>query len=244
MKNDDKIIKYINGQLTEAEHKEFELAIDSDPALMEEVEEARAFHEALLSHRNESLRTKLRALRDEKPLSASNTHANVIPLWKKLMAAASVAFILGMAGIWLLKGESKVEPTELYAAYYSSPKGTDAFRDGASEEFWVQLDNKLATSSWSEAAVLIEMRIKEKPSLDLEILLGLSYLELGQFEKADSIFIKYKNTPLISEKATWYLAMSYLKQGKSDLARKELTDLTKEGSGELVKKAQEILEKL
>lgn len=82
--------------------------------------------------------------------------------------------------------------------------------------------------SYREALPKLESYLIDYPR-DLDVLLakGIAFSELGEFEKAHTVFAKIKSMNPRVKKYQWYDALTYIKEGKLAEAKPLLEDLNK-----------------
>jgi hypothetical protein len=241
------IIKYILNQLNQAERLEFEQKLASDNVFKAEYETEKLMHEGLLHHRNEQLRNKLKALREGKELTVTESISEPIPqaktisLWSKFAAAASILLLIS-AGMWYFMPGKQQDAAEIFASNYESPKGLDAFRDvSAINDTLTLIDASMRNNQWADAKQKALSYLSVHPNeFSIQLALGVCHLETNDFSAADTIFKLLMNNRLMKDNAKWYYSMSLLKQNRKEEALKILEDLATTGSGELAKKAKGI----
>jgi len=91
---------------------------------------------------------------------------------------------------------------------------------------------------------LLQAYQRQKPEdLQVELYLGICWLETQQYAKANAVFQKISETESsFKDYGQWYLALSYLKQGNKTACRKTLQEVPAES--EFAAKAQKLLKRL
>jgi tetratricopeptide (TPR) repeat protein len=75
--------------------------------------------------------------------------------------------------------------------------------------------------------------------------LGVSYLEIGEYQKSLQIFNKLlKSDSLDSSKGYWYITLVYLKKGDKQKAKDTLLLILKNEKNFNFRKAEELFDKL
>jgi hypothetical protein len=83
----------------------------------------------------------------------------------------------------------------------------------------------------------------DRENTELQLYKGIALLELDRYEEAEAIFTPIKNSPTAyQDKATWYLALSALKQKDYDKCKILLDQLP--ADSEYHNQAKEIQEEL
>ncbi len=100
--------------------------------------------------------------------------------------------------------------------------------------------------NFTAAAPFFSKYISKVPAdFEAVYLAGISYLEINQFEKAIEAFKKVRiNSEKHYEKATWYLALSYLREQQPDQAKTILKELIASASPYKIEEAKKILSKI
>jgi tetratricopeptide (TPR) repeat protein len=98
------------------------------------------------------------------------------------------------------------------------------------------------TKNFEAAASQIQAYLQEQPNdLIARFYLGMTYMELKQFDQAQQTFepvIEARST--YYEEASWYNALSLLKQNEKTKAEEQLQLITQEGKSRFVKPAREL----
>jgi hypothetical protein len=234
------IDRYLAGELNTEEQKEFETRIKSDSDFAEKVLVYRSLTENLKSRfsgeeEEKRLRESLSAI--AKAEIRSEAPAKVIALrWYHWAAAASIALF---AIVWFYTGTATLPEYSQYAFHGSlslAERGTDSLQQQAEEAF--------NSKNYPQAVLYLNKLLEAEPdNTALKLFKGVSLLELGQVKEAETIFADIQNSNTVyQDKATWYLALSALKQKDYDRCRVLLEQLP--ADSEYYSKAREILERL
>ena len=235
---------YLKNELTEIEKKAFELKLKSDVDFKQEFEIYKALNNSLSSKFSnekdeQALRSTLTNLGNQfiKEPKSSKKKTKVISLfnYKKLMVAASIALLIGF---FIFKNEN---PT------YSD------FANHSNLEFTVRGDNNKTiktaetafnTQNYTTAFAQLTVLEKEFPNdIEIQLYKAICLLELDKFSQADVIFEKISTgDSAFSTKATWYKALSLLKQEKFEACKNTLKTIPE--SAEEYKMAKKLLNKL
>ncbi|GHC45244.1 tetratricopeptide repeat protein [Ulvibacter litoralis] len=154
----------------------------------------------------------------------------VIPIKsrKNWMAVAAMILVLLIPIYFLMNRD--VTPEELYANHVNLKDLPTFVVRGDSD---AQNLNKLAQQQFEardfvKSTETLKRFITQHPDPDavLYIYLGLSQLELNQFEDAENTFVKLQQLDAIeSERAYWYLALLQTKKGAYSEAKKKLNEV-------------------
>jgi len=234
---------YIEGNLAPSQKSEV------DYRLKEEIGFQQLYSEyALLAHgiRFAHLSQKLEQLRSLEaglpPVEAKQVLLR--QYWMPISAAASV---LLAAVLWFtLASDPRPLNQELYAAYFEpfdSP-GSGLTRSTDNEKS-IRAKAYMAydAGNYEEASIFLEEALKEKDDAIMHLCLGSSLLKLGKHEEAERVFqhVVESHGDLVTQ-AEWYLALTYLYQGKIERTKATLWEISK--SSTYGKDARELLKKL
>jgi tetratricopeptide (TPR) repeat protein len=222
-----KILKYLDGELSMEEKKQFEALIGKDPRLAADADFIKEINEAILDDDVSALREKLREILDpegmQKPVSTPRT------LILRIAVAASVIMLVSLAAGYLIFRDSS---TRLFAEYYQPyqtfirTRSHEASRDDFMKACLFYQEGK-----YQESFEIFKTFLDKEPQDPAgHFYLGLCALELQQFDLAIREFTRTEQgieTPY-SLHAQWYLALAYLETKQFKEARKYLDILTSE----------------
>lgn len=224
----DLILRYMDGSLTAGEQVEVEYRLKED----------QSFQKTLNSHKQliqgirfNHLKGKLEQLKSlEAGLPAAGKEVSFYRRqWMPLSAAAAV---LISAALWFVMIQNNVpDANALYASYYEpfdSP-GTGLTRS-TDDEMTVKARAYQAYDDgrYGEASDLFREALREKDDPIMHLCLGNALLELDKPSEAEAVFkhILENHGDLVTQ-AKWYLALTYLRQGKMELTKAELWEISK-----------------
>ncbi|UMB52758.1 hypothetical protein MKD41_10465 [Lutibacter sp. A64] len=235
---------YLKNKLSQTEKIAFETKLQSNADLKQEFEIYKALETSLSSkfeneEGEQELRNTLTGLRNQfiKEEEVSKKKTKVISLfnYKKLLVAASIALLIG---------------------FFTFKNGNPAYSDFANHanlEFTVRGDNNetiktaetaFNTKNYTTAFAQLTVLEKEFPNdIEIQLYKAICLLELDEFSQADTIFetIRTGNSAF-STKATWYKALSLLKQKKFEACKNTLKTIPE--SAEEYEIAKKLLNKL
>lgn len=225
------IEKYINGELSDSQLKDFENQLESDPALAEEVKLYKQAKESLTDHFvHEEEESALKAtLAEVSPayFADKNKQAKIIPLIKKYgLAAAGIA-----AAVLVLVVFNPLQ-TSLYDRFAEFP--TAAFiEQGISATDLSQAQQAFNSGEYAAARDIFQRYLEQednKDDVEIQFYLGLCHLALEDLTAATEIFQSiHSGNSAYKYEGTWYLAMTFLKQKEWDKCR-DLLQQIPEGS--------------
>ncbi len=247
MDKEERIDKYLKGELNEKEQKDFEKQLSEDNQLLEEVQ----FHEFTVEGVKDVFRTEMLMHFDDlekqianTPKTVSKPKGNIRRLVISVLAIA--ASILLIIFVWMDRG---VNTEQLFADNYSTYPNYVSNVERSNP----QVENLYATAfqqyekgEYPRAIQDFEaILVIDKEDTVVEFYLGLAYLENKELDKAlEHLNIAKKaTTHRFSDPALWYAALTQLQLNKVAAAKSDLENLiNKEGSYQ--QKAQELLKQL
>lgn len=235
---------YLKNELTEIEKIAFEEKLQSDADFKQEFEIYKALETSLSSKfKNEESEQELRKTLTNlgtqfiKEEVSTKKKSKVISLfnYKKLMVAASIALLIGF---FIFKNGNPV---------YSD------FANHTNLEFTVRGDNNQTITNAETAfnaknyktafAQLTVLEAQFPNDIEIQLYKGICLLEMDKFSQAETIFetISKGNSAFLT-KATWYKALSYLKQEQFEACKNTLKTIPE--SAEEYTQAKKLLRKL
>ena len=214
----DYIEEYLNHQLSQAEREMFDEKLKSDKAFAREVEE----HALLISSFDEMQAQELllRFSDIEQELEGGKEKQIGFPIYLKWAAAVAVLAVLSLV-VYLNANNSN---KELFLAYYTtypnveSPVSRSEAEGNAVWQLYENGDYKTAYQQFEQALVVNEADLASR------FYFGICALELNRLKVAEEAFVivaaDKKGT--YAEQAEWYLALSYLKDGKRKKSKRSL----------------------
>ena len=235
---------YLKNELTEIEKIAFEEKLQSDADFKQEFEIYKALETSLSSKfKNEESEQELRKTLTNlgtqfiKEEVSTKKKSKVISLfnYKKLMVAASIAILISF---FIFKNGNPV---------YSD------FANHTNLEFTVRGDNNQTITNAETAfnaknyktafAQLTVLEAQFPNDIEIQLYKGICLLEMDKFSQAETIFetISRGNSAFLT-KATWYKALSYLKQEQFEACKNTLKTIPE--SAEEYTQAKKLLRKL
>lgn len=233
------IDRYLAGELSAEERKSFEERIKNDSDFAEKVLLYRSVTENLRSNfsgqeEEKRLRETLLAISEEE---ISGKSARVVSLrWYHWAAAASIALL---AVIWFYTDTRTLPQYSQYAFHEPlalAERGDDSLKYRAEVAF--------NSGNYHQSIDYFNELLEHDPqNRELQLYKGIGLIELGKFQDAELILNDVRNSDSVyKDKATWYLALSALKQ-KDYTKCKTLLEQLPEDSEDYAR-AKELLKKL
>ncbi|MGB3180955.1 MAG: tetratricopeptide repeat protein [Cyclobacteriaceae bacterium] len=259
MLNEDATVRriesYLENTMEEKDRQKFEKDLLEDTELRKAHDQFLTLVSGIQYASRNEMHRKLRKI--EKELddpefgseAPDSEDAKVVRLWRKpwVTSVAAAVILLLIATVVLLTGQRNVPSEELFAQSFAPyPNIVMATQRGGTDE-----RNTLQKAFYAydrenyEEAITFFRRVPETEyNASVLLYMGNAYLATGKAGDAEDIFKNViKNYEQFSVQAEWYLALSYLKQGKKAEAGKMLQKLTK-GENSYQEDAQLILRKL
>ena len=221
------IDNYFQGKLSADERTDFENKLVDDPSLAEDV----AFYaQAKLVQREQILKER-HAEWTQRP------QKKVFLVSFNQIAAGVAAILLVVAGVWFFTRSDIQQRAETYIE-----KDLERIKDTMDDtEDSLKLGKALYNEKkYAEARLIFEKLIDKSP--DAIEFAGLSAFKMNDYETAIKYFKKIEqNTELINNKGKFYIALVYIKQGKTEEGERSLKEVVDQNLGGK-KDAEKILE--
>ena len=235
---------YLKNELTETERIAFETKLQSDADFKQEFEIYKALDTSLSSKfKNEAseqeLRTTLTNLGNQfiKEEKLTKKKSKVISLfnYKKLLVAASIALLIGF---FIFKNGNPVYSD------FSNHSNLELVVRGDSNETILKAQDAFNNKNYKTAFAQLTVLEAEFPNdIEIQLYKGICLLELNKFSQAETIFDTISSgNSAFSTKATWYKALSLLKQEQFDACKEVLKTIPE--SAEEYELAKKVLKKL
>jgi len=212
---------YLDGLLSEAECTAFETQVQADPVLASALADVREARERLPRQwaRIDSEAQLIRILQSlgEKHFGKSPgpTTPSARRFWWILLAAVVVALML-----WFLWPKTNNNPQKLYAAHRHFPIASFVVKGsaGVNEASLALAEADFNQKKYDSALTALQTYLgNESNDLEARFFAGLCQLETGHLSEAESTFLMLKGSGSAwSDEASWYLALTYLRQGALD----------------------------
>lgn len=239
--------KYINNELTDVELKSFEEQLLSNEDFKQEFEIYKNLETSLASKfENEQEEIELRKtlqnignqyIKEKKIETETKTETKVIPLfnYKKLLVAASIALLIGF---FVFNNGNPVYGD------FANHNSLEIVVRGKNNEAVVAAEKAFNSKKYDEALQQLTLLSTNYPEdVELDLYKGICNLELNNYNVAEQIFTKIsEGDSSFTSKATWYKALSYLKQEKFDACKNVLQTIPE--SAEEFEQAQKLIKKL
>jgi tetratricopeptide (TPR) repeat protein len=239
--------KFLNNELTDTELKAFEEKLQSDADFKQEFEIYKALETSLSSkYENEEAEKELRNtlsqlgskyITDKTKTKTKAKETKVISLfnYRKLLVAASIALLIGF---FIFKNGNPVYSD------FSNHNSLELVVRGNNNETITKAEEAFNTKNYKTAFAQLTILEEQLPNdVEIQLYKGICLIEMDKFTHAETIFNKIsKGNSAYKHKATWYKALSLLKQEKFEDCKQVLKTIPE--SAEEFEQAKKLLKKL
>ena len=235
------IDKKLNNELTSDEARAFEQRYAQDPTFAEEYALQQHLVDTLRSQHARQLKQEMKKLHEEvKAERRRHRHR-----WAYAVAATIALLLVAGAAFFYFRAPTS---EALYSAYYHPYRADPLVRGESDSTFsYDQAVQLYRTGQYPDAIPLLEhLLVVDTTHRDkVLLLLGNSHLNGGGLSSAIAYFQQATTSPnpAIQKFATWYLALSYLKNDNISAARPLLESIASH-PGMYQAKAKELLKEL
>ena len=217
----DLIDRYFENALSPKERLEFNDLLQNNEEFRKEFLFHKDLKEAITRHQNEELKETLGKF--ETNLN-KNSRFSVVPV--KWLAAASLAVLLSL-GSWMVKNHVFPSNETIFETYYEPYPNTVLPIVRGSELHTIEYRAFLAYEAGEyHKAINLFNSVESSEEKYIEFYRGLCLLSVGKTEDAIRTLIPLTEPDQgtlqnmdCRQKATWYLGLAYLRQGKEEEAR-------------------------
>lgn len=245
MRYTERIDNYVDRELDEAEIRQFEEELKTNPQLAMEYRLELDINKALAEEDLIDLRAKCREAQEEMKYSGKKLGKVVQFTRKYWYAAASVLLIALVAGSLILLNPGGYSTEKLFKMYYKSGETVGISRSGNAN--MVEALRFFSRNDYKTADELFDKILANDPqNIAVKYYSGISNIETENFQKAISMFesIISSGNNLYVENAQWYLGLSQLASGQIEQARKTFNTISATPGHYYNQDAKSILEKL
>lgn len=240
----EKIDAYLLNDLSQKERAIFEMAMQHNKALKEEVLFRKEMLGGLNTYRNQVFKEKLKNVHQE--VLEENKHRQKVTrlIWLRTIAAS----VLLLIGFFLIsKSNTNRKGEQLFAAYFSTHEMAFQTRNAGEEEKSPTIEELYNMKKFAQALPMMEYYLKynlDNPQFLLGM--GISYLKTNKLDQAEAIFSKptLLTNPFFVDRATWYMALINLRRSDLQASRVLLQQLASNEDADLHEQAKELLKKL
>ena len=244
--NYEMISQYLGGELSGEALITFEKEIASNPALAKEISLYKTIDEEMpfrLKHQEEkkNLSATLRRFNEayfNKPVAKVK---NITRWWYAAGAVAAAAIL-----IFIFKPFSSqtFNNEQLFANYIKDVEDLPGSQRGSNDTVLLNAISLYNKKDYVNTLPLLQNILTNKPGeTELVLATGICYLQTGKYDTAINVFNKIVDgASVFKNKATWYKALTYLKQDKREECYKILAMLPVDADN--FKEAKELMNKI
>lgn len=259
------IASYLNHEMEEAEKKAFEIILQNDAELASFVdtfsslesiydedkwtvksnatsEEVKALAQAFRTDDVTQLSKKIRAIQQQTPQETTTTNRK--SYFYYISSAVAIAAVCTLFYFSFMQSITAYDAFEQYHDWTSLP----SFQTKSDTENNLAKANRLfKEEKYQEALAIFKTSAEESDMYNpqIQLYIGISYLELENYHEALQTFDQLQNSATIDHhKAYWYTALTYLKQNDAENAKKVLKNLVENPANYNYEKAKKLLQKL
>lgn len=246
-KDIDLIEKYLEGKLQGADYQEFKSRLAEDEEFNQSLMEMETMVSGIRYTGRQKVIQELKRLESGLPQPGQPAETKVLPIRRfKTWAAAAAILLIAVTAMWLVT-RGPVDQQELFISYYQ-PYPNLELPTTRSNESPISLKEQAYLAydlgQYEQAVKYFDNLSGERNDID-DFYWALSNMSNQQPEAAESLLKAYleKGDSSMRGQAQWYLALAYLKQGKTNESQDLLT-LIVETQSHNFKKASTLLEEL
>ncbi|MCC6577255.1 MAG: hypothetical protein IT228_07930 [Flavobacteriales bacterium] len=227
----ERVIRYVEGDLSTAERTAFEADLAADPSLGEDVEVARRTIGGLRTLAEERLRQELKA-------ADADTDAKVGGRRTWWWAAAAV-LVVGIGSWWELRDT----PERLAEEFTVEEPGLPVLMGGESRMDAIM--NAYKQGDLDASRQLIAQALSSSPGNDTLIYFsGIIAFRRSEFREAADVLEQLDATSVFHDRARYHRAIALLRLGEADAARNLLQATTMATDPQLSTRARRLLDRL
>jgi len=250
-KYDTQLDAYVLDQMKPAEKLAFESLLNAHQELKDELGMRKALHLGLEQIELGDIRSRLKTISknrishhdENKQVAKDKSSSKGL---KFLLLLGLIATLVFIASRFMQKTEMPIKNNNIMIAdYYEAMPLQVSDRGEVNQEYqeFIDLYNK---KEYTAAIPLLNNLIKEKPDVKWNLYRGIAYYESDDFVKANEDFKTLANSDnyYLVDHGIWYQALTALKTGDNETAKRLLTSLVNKPKADHVKEAKEILSQL
>lgn len=214
---------YLDNAISPTDLLSFEKRLKEEEHLASALTKQSEIHRFL---RNREDRNDLKSMLEKQTIPQGKKPTKVIPFyasnWTKLAIGVAAIFLIVM--VW----QPWVSP-DVYQQF-AQHKPLSLTERGTQNNL-AELEQTFNGKDYEQSAAFLKIYVAKSPEdIKAQLYLGISYLELGDYEQAEILLQKIaKGQSVFKEEAIWYSALSNIKQGNNTEALRSLEKLSKDG---------------
>ena len=239
--NDDRLIeRFLNDEMTEQERSDFQVRLESDAALQEDMALYKIAEKVLVWKGEAELKNRLATYEQHRGRSIQ---------FKRIMWLIIGVFVLLLAAFMWFNMSNSPTHEQLFIAHYEPYPGPIQSRDKAgTDDPWERAANDYKTGNYEEAIknfhIAQEQGVQPQYLVDYYLALSILSVDDGNLQKSIDLLQRViDGSNNYRQPATWFLALAYIKNNEVDRAKPLLAELIK-GKDTYAQESAEILRHL
>ena len=234
------IDRYLSGEMTEIEHKEFESRMDRDDELKGEVALA---EDLILGIETLGLKEKLSAFKHTSIGDKPQNHKIRKLGFRTLSIAASVVIAIGLGifYLWSPNQGPSIGQDELFATYYSPDPGLPTVMGGSNE---THMHNTMNAYKRGDYLITLGALNDLEPTDTVQFYKGMCYFNLKTYDRALPYLKAISLDSEFRQKADWYLLLYDLKIGQLESVKNRAKSITSNANHFYFEEANSILKQI
>lgn len=235
--NIEKIEAFINGELSGKELSDFELALQEDDKLQEQVDLHRDVQRILADKETLELKKQLIEISKEVPTEVK------MGISRYLYLSVAATIVLCISLVFVLKNGQKSE-VELFQSYYTEFPAESRLRGERQESSFEEAMKLYDEGMYLQAINAFQSEFAKDTSNHLILIyLGNCYMKTQKWDNASETLSKIPSNSRFIYDAYWFTALSNLREKQFEPAKELLTKLVSTNSI-YKRKASELLEQI
>lgn len=233
---EDQVEAYLSGRMNIDERKVFEALLLENKVLRETVRNEQLIKLNVKKYHNSKIKKQLQQIHHE-----TINRKNIIR--RLLIIAILVSIALG--AYYFFPRKITVSNQELYAQYYSKYQ-IETLQRGNDDAILKDVFDLYEDNSFDKLVNRTEANALNNIPVSYRLILGISYLELEELEKAKLVFqnIIDNKDVVFYDQALWYKALAELKSDDKEKAKIILIEIVNDQTSDHYEEAKNLLESL
>ena len=214
----EEIEKYLNHELTDEKRQAFEKRMLADADFSSFVKSYISIYESLQAGADRASNEQVlkATLRDVSEKHFDKKNAVSIISMRNIYWAAAAAIFLAVCLIFIYN----LQDPATYEKYAQHQTLALAQRSEGISELQYAAEDAFNNADYEPAAKYLAQLSQSSPDdNNLKLYWAIALIETSQYDKSDSLLTVISSSFIYKHTATWYQALSYLKQGKPEAAK-------------------------
>lgn len=212
--------------MSQEERQAFEKELKHNTELAKDVAFLEKAYEFL---RKQKQRDKLKESLNEAAARYRQKRGKVFWLGSRSVRAVAATLALLLVSIFVIKNlvQQPSSPTYADLAQHPPLALTQMSADHSEETATLAAEQAFNSGNYAQAAQALQRHLQVQPEDQLaQLYLAISFIETDRLKDARNILQSLTTSPDFRDKALWYLALSYIKEGNEKQAKTYLKDIS------------------